>query len=267
MLAEIATNAVPTFPPFASVLTPANLLALFTLTAMEVVLGIDNIVFIAIIAGKLPENQREKARIIGLSLALVTRLLLLLTVTVIMGLATTPLFKLPFSGDSGAANPESINTVTGKDLILLLGGLFLIFKATREMHHNIEGDKNTDGKKAPTSFVKTIGMILVIDLVFSIDSVVTAVGMAQNLWVMIAAVIISVIVMLAFSGFITRFIDRHPTLKMLALAFLVLIGVMLTAESVGQHISKGYIYFAMAFSVGVEMLNMGTRKKVAPVAE
>lgn len=265
LLAEAAApGAAATFPPISTLFTGANLLALITLTAMEVVLGIDNIVFIAILAGKLPEQQRERARLLGLSLALITRVLLLLTLTIIMGLASKALFTLPLPEDAGTTNPDSINTVTGKDLILLLGGLFLIFKATREMHHNLEGGKEDQAKRAPASFAQTIGMILVVDLVFSIDSVVTAVGMAQNLWVMVTAVVISVGVMLAFSGVITRFINGHPTLKMLALAFLLLIGVMLTAEGLGQHIGKGYIYFAMAFSVGVECLNMVSRKKHVP---
>jgi predicted tellurium resistance membrane protein TerC len=262
LAADAPVAATPGFPPFSTVFTGPNLVALLTLTTMEVVLGIDNIVFIAILAGKLPENQREKARVVGLALALITRVLLLLAITWVMALATKPLFPLPFPGDAGASNPDSLNMVSGKDIILLLGGAFLIFKATLEMHHAVAHDvKVTDAK--PASFAKTIGLILVVDLVFSIDSVVTAVGMAQNLWVMVTAVLISVGVMLAFSGFITRFINQNPTLKVLALAFLLLIGVMLVAEGAGQHIPKGYIYFAMAFSVGVEAFNMVIRRKSA----
>ena len=262
MLSETASAAAFHFPTLQETLTTQNLLALTTLTAMEVVLGIDNIVFIAIVAGKLPEHQREKARVIGLALALVTRILLLSTLTLIMSMATKDLFELPFAGDSSAANPEGVNMVSGKDIILLLGGGFLIFKATKEIHANMEHEDHGPKDRKVVSFWPTIGFILLIDLVFSIDSVVTAVGMAQNLWVMIAAVIISVIVMLIFSGYITRFINRNPTLKMLALSFLMLIGIVLVAEGAGQHIPKGYIYFGMAFSLGVEMLNLvtGTRK-------
>ncbi|MBL9001370.1 MAG: TerC family protein [Phycisphaerae bacterium] len=247
--------------------TPQNLIALVTLTAMEIVLGIDNIVFIAIVAGRLPREQREKARIIGLSLALLTRVLFLFTITLIMGLATTPLFSIPFLSEPGPDGNKVASTVSGRDLILLLGGGFLIFKATYEIHNKIEGEEHGPGDRKAAGFWPTIGLILVIDLVFSIDSVVTAVGMAQNLTVMVTAVVISMIVMLAFSGYITRFIDKHPTLKMLALSFLLLIGVVLVADGLGQHISKGYIYFAMAFSLLVEMLNMGaSRKKKAAAA-
>ncbi len=266
MLSETASAAAFHFPTIQETLTTQNLLALTTLTAMEVVLGIDNIVFIAIVAGKLPEHQREKARVIGLALALVTRILLLSTLTLIMSMATKDLFELPFAGDSSAANPEGVNMVSGKDIILLLGGGFLIFKATKEIHANMEREDHSPKDRKVVAFWPTIGFILLIDLVFSIDSVVTAVGMAQNLWVMIAAVIISVIVMLIFSGYITRFINRNPTLKMLALSFLMLIGIVLVAEGAGQHIPKGYIYFGMAFSLGVEMLNLVTGKRSAKVA-
>ena len=266
MLAETATTAAFHFPTIQETLTVQNLMALLTLTAMEVVLGIDNIVFIAILAGKLPEHQREKARVIGLALALITRVILLSTLTVIMGMATKNLFTLPFAGDAGPNNPDGINHVSGKDIILLIGGAFLIFKATKEIHANMEHEDHGPSDRKTAAFWPTIGMILVIDLVFSIDSVVTAVGMAQNLWVMIAAVIISVIVMLVFSGYITRFINRNPTLKMLALSFLMLIGIVLVADGAGQHIPKGYIYFGMAFSLGVEMLNLATGKRKHKVA-
>ena len=231
-----------------------NVIALVTLTALEIVLGIDNIVFIAILSGRLPADQQRKARQTGLGLALITRILLLTTLTVILGLATKQLFKIPVL-DHG---------FTGKDLVLLVGGLFLIFKATREIHGKVEGDEDPS-KRTAGSFWGVITQILIIDLVFSIDSVVTAVGMAQELPIMIAAVIISVGIMLVASGRISRFIDKHPTMKMLALAFLLLIGVMLVADSLGQHISKGYIYFAMAFALGVEMLNIATHRK-APKA-
>ena len=243
------------------ILTTENLLALVTLTAMEIVLGIDNIVFIAIIAGRLPQEQREKARVIGLSLALVTRVLFLFTITTIKQSATKVLFTLPLLTEPGPDGTTVPSGITGKDLIMLLGGGFLIFKSTYEIHNKIEGDEHGLKDKKATNFWATIGLILVIDLVFSIDSVVTAVGMAENLWVMVAAVVLSMIVMLAFSGYITRFIDKHPTLKMLALSFLLLIGVVLVADGLGQHISKGYIYFAMAFSLVVEMLNLTIRGK------
>ena len=255
---------VITFPSLAETFTPGNLVALLTLTLMEVVLGIDNVVFIAILADKLPPHQREKARVIGLALALVMRVLLLFAITWIMSLATTTLFTLPFAGDTGPNNPEGVNAVTGKDLVLLIGGGFLLFKATKEIHNAIEHDAHGPGERPASSFWSTIGMILAVDLVFSVDSVVTAVGMAQNLWVMVAAVLVSVAFMLAFSGSITRFISRHPTVKMLALAFLLLIGIMLVADGLGQHIPKGYIYFGMAFSLGVEMLNTVVRGRKKP---
>jgi predicted tellurium resistance membrane protein TerC len=229
----------------------ANAVALVTLTALEIVLGIDNIVFIAILSGKLPREQQSKARRTGLGLALITRILFLTTLTVIMGLATTELVHLPLID----------HKFTGKDMVLLLGGLFLIFKATHEIHSKVEGGPGPTGRGRGGSFWGVIVQILIIDLVFSIDSVVTAVGMAQELLIMIAAVIVSVGIMLMASGRISAFIDKHPTMRMLALAFLLLIGVMLVADSLGQHINKGYIYFAMAFSLGVEMLNIAASKK------
>src|SRR5262245_34091714 len=226
-----------------------NAVALLTLTALEIVLGIDNVVFIAILAGRLPAQDRGRARTTGLALALVTRILLLTTITWIMGLATTKLVHLPLLE----------HDLSGKDLVLVLGGLFLIWKATHEIHGKLEGDeKEVHGRAAP-SFAAVIAQIIVIDLVFSLDSVITAVGMAQALEVMIAAVVISVIVMMVFAGTISRFIEKHPTLKMLALSFLLLIGVVLVADGLGQHVSKGYIYFAMAFSLAVEVLNIVTR--------
>lgn len=227
-----------------------NIIALVTLTALEIVLGIDNIVFIAVLSGKLPKEQQHKARQTGLGLALITRILFLTTLTLILGLANHQLFTIPVLD----------HAFSGKDLVLLVGGLFLIYKATREIHKKVEGDEHVAGTGRRASFWGVIAQILLIDLVFSIDSVVTAVGMAQELAIMIAAVIISVGVMLAAAGRVSRFIDRHPTMKMLALSFLLLIGVMLVADSLGQHISKGYIYFAMAFSLGVEMLNIAMRK-------
>jgi predicted tellurium resistance membrane protein TerC len=258
---------VPVFT-LEGLLSTKNLLALLTLTLLEIVLGIDNVVFIAILAGKLPPEKRDKARRVGLALALVTRILLLLTITWIMGLAKTPLLTLPFltepSGDphgdgGGAAVPLNIS---GRDLVLILGGLFLIWKATKEIHHKLEDepDKQSIAKAAGATFGGVVAQILLIDIVFSLDSVITAVGMAQRIEIMVAAVIISILLMLVYAGKIAAFIDKHPTMKMLALAFLMLIGVVLVADGLGQHIPKGYIYFAMAFSLGVETLNMRTRK-------
>lgn len=223
--------------------SPEAWISLLTLTVLEIVLGIDNVVFIAILAGKLPVAQREKARRLGLSLALITRILLLLSITWIMGLKT-PLFSL-FS-----------HTFTGRDLILLLGGLFLIAKATKEIHEKLEGEDGRVSRAVAPTFASVITQILLLDIVFSLDSVITAVGMARHVAVMVAAVSIAVGFMLLFSGHISRFIERHPTLKILALSFLLLIGVVLVADGFGQHINKGYIYFAMAFSVFVEVLNL-----------
>ena len=225
---------------------PSIWIAFGTLTALEIVLGIDNIVFISILASKLPEEQRAKARTIGLSLAMGMRILLLLALAWIMRL-TGPLF--------GLLGQE----ISGRDLILILGGLFLIFKSTREIHHKLEGEDRTEVGKAP-SFRSVIIQILLLDIVFSLDSVITAVGMVDEVAVMIAAVVVAVGVMLLSAGSIGGFVERHPTVKMLALSFLLLIGVTLIAEGFEQHISKGYIYFAMGFSVMVEMLNLRMKK-------
>jgi predicted tellurium resistance membrane protein TerC len=232
---------------------PANWLALGTLLLLEIVLGIDNVVFISILAGKLPVDQRKRARILGLSLALITRILLLFTITWIMRL-TTPLFAVLGRG------------ISGRDLILIAGGLFLIAKSTHEMHVRLEGAEQHRETSGGASFASVIAQILILDVVFSLDSVITAVGMVDELAIMVSAVVLSVLFMLAFSGIVSDFVDRHPTVKMLALAFLLLIGVVLVADGVGQHISKGYIYFAMAFSLAVEVLNLRARaKRVAPV--
>jgi predicted tellurium resistance membrane protein TerC len=229
---------------------PETWISLVTLTVLEIVLGIDNVVFIAILAGKLPPEQREKARRLGLSLALITRVLLLLSITWIMGLKAE-LFSVFGHG------------FTGRDLILLIGGLFLIAKATKEIHEKLEGEDGHVSRKLAPAFASVITQILLLDIVFSLDSVITAVGMARQVGVMIAAVVIAVGFMLLFSAHISRFIEHHPTLKMLALSFLLLIGVVLVADGFGQHINKGYIYFAMAFSVFVEVLNLRLRSKVA----
>jgi predicted tellurium resistance membrane protein TerC len=226
-----------------------NGLALATLTLMEIVLGIDNIVFIAIITGKLPEPQRPAARRVGLFLAMFIRIALLLAISWVMSL-TRPLFEVMGK------------EFTGKDLVLLLGGAFLIYKATTEIHHKLEGGGPEEAAKAGgLTFKSAVTQIVMLDIVFSLDSVITAVGMARAIWVMVTAVVISIGVMLAFAGQISAFVERHPTVKMLALSFLLLIGVMLTADGLGQLIPKGYIYFAMAFSLGVEMLNLRMRKR------
>jgi predicted tellurium resistance membrane protein TerC len=221
---------------------------------LEVVLGIDNIIFISILAGKLPVHQQAKARQLGLTLALVTRLMLLASIAW-MAKLTTPLFALLG------------HEVSGRDLILILGGLFLLVKSTMEIHHKLEGEDGGANPVGPVaSFGKVIAQILILDVVFSLDSVITAIGMAQHLAVMVAAVVIAMGVMLLSAGAISDFVNRHPTLKMLALSFLLLIGTALIAEGMGLHIPKGYIYFAMAFSFGVEMLNLRLRRKSQPVA-
>jgi predicted tellurium resistance membrane protein TerC len=229
-------------------ISPQAWIGLLTLTALEVVLGIDNVIFISIVAGKLPDAQQERARRTGLALAAITRILLLLSLTWVMGL-TEPLFSL------------SKFDVTGRELILIAGGLFLIAKSTREIHLRLEeeGEYGVAGIRAKFSAV--LVQILLLDIVFSLDSVITAVGMVDHIAVMIAAVMIAVGVMMFFAGIISRFVDRHPTLKMLALSFLLLIGVNLIGDGLGFHIPKGYTYFAMGFSVFVEMLNLRVRKR------
>lgn len=222
--------------------------ALLTLTALEIVLGIDNVIFISILADKLPPEQRKRARLLGLSLAMFMRIALLLTLNWIANL-TNELFSIAGHGFSG------------RDLILLAGGLFLIYKATTEIHDKLEGDEHhaDAGATKHASFSGVIAQILLLDIVFSLDSVITAVGMAEDIEVMIAAVIIAVLVMLVASGPLSAFVSKHPTVKMLALSFLLLIGTSLVAEGWGFHISKGYIYAAMAFSVFVEILNLKMR--------
>ena len=267
-------------------LTPDALAALFTLTALEIILGIDNIVFIAILAGRLPAEQRERVRLLGLGLAMGMRILFLLSISWIMGMQAA-LFTLPWFGEQ--------LPITGKSLVLIFGGLFLVYKATAEIHEKMEHESDPDlpatgcrkrsgddhaaaaaemsaasvaaqtkpaKPRKPLTFGRALVQILLLDLVFSIDSVVTAVGMAQKQWVMIGAVVVSVLIMMAFSGVIVRTIDRRPTIKMLALSFLLLIGVTLIAEGFGAHVSKGYIYFSMGFSLFVEILNLrsGGRK-------
>jgi predicted tellurium resistance membrane protein TerC len=235
---------------------PAAWLSLLTLTAMEIVLGIDNVIFISILAAKLPEAERTKARRLGLSLALVLRLGLLFAISWLMGL-TEALFTLPILNEG----------ISGRDLILLLGGLFLIGKSAHEIHDKLEVAHETDGPATEgakkSAFVIILVQILLLDVVFSLDSVITAVGMAQHIIIMVIAMVIAVVVMLLFARGIGDFVNRHPSVKILALSFLLLIGVLLVAEGMGQHISKGYVYFAMAFALLVEVLNMRFRKKAA----
>ena len=227
-------------------------IALATLTVLEIVLGIDNIIFISILAGKLPQADRARARKVGLSLAMIIRILLLLSITWVMGL-TAPLFAV--------LGQE----ISGRDIILIVGGLFLLGKSTLEIHEKLEGVEGHGSARVAASFAAVIVQILLLDIVFSLDSVITAVGMADDVAVMILAVIIAVGVMLVSAGTISDFVERHPTVKILALSFLLLIGVSLMAEGFDQHIPKGYIYFAMAFSVFVEMINLRVRSKAEPV--
>ena len=231
---------------FSWISDPQAWIALGTLLALEVVLGIDNIVFISILAGKLPESQRQRAIYVGLLLAMVTRVLLLFSISWLVGL-TAPLFSV--------LGLE----LSGRDLILLAGGLFLIYKAVVEIHDKLEGEEGHESSKVAASFAAVIGQILILDVVFSLDSVITAVGMADDIAVMVIAVIVAIIIMLAAAKPIVAFVERHPTVKMLALSFLILIGVSLVAEGLHQHIPKGYIYFSMAFAVMVEFLNLRTR--------
>lgn len=239
--------------------SPEAWISLLTLTVLEIVLGIDNIVFISILAGKLPQNQQKKARQVGLALAMITRVLLLMSLSWIMRL-TAPLFNIgDWIGITDTVWLEKL-AISGRDLILLIGGLFLIYKSTHEIHNKLEGEHENEGNVKPHSFTGTIVQILILDIVFSLDSVITAVGMADHIEIMIAAVVIAVIIMMISAGAISNFVNKHPTVKMLALSFLLLIGVSLLAEGLDQHIPKGYVYFAMAFSVLVEMLNLRMKK-------
>jgi len=237
-----------------AIFTPENLIALLTLAVLEIVLGIDNIVFISILADKLPKADQPKARVLGLALAMVTRILLLLSLSWIIKLED-PLFTLPW-----------VNLgISGRDLILLGGGLFLIAKSTHEIHGKLEGKEGEGSAKAAASLMGVVIQIGLLDIIFSLDSVITAVGMARELWVMITAVILAVAVMMYASTPLSEFVNRHPTVKMLALSFLLLIGTSLIAEGLHQHIEKGYVYFAMGFSVFVEMLNLRARAAAEPV--
>jgi predicted tellurium resistance membrane protein TerC len=234
-------------------LSAENLVALLTLSLLEVVLGIDNLVFLSILTGKLRPEEQPRARRLGLALAMLMRIGLLLALSWVMRLVE-PLFSV-------LGKP-----ISGRDLILLLGGLFLIAKATWEIHDKLEGAEHGASGKAHAAFAAVLLQIVLLDLVFSLDSVITAVGMARRIEVMVAAVVIAVGAMLVFAGAVSAFVERHPAIKMLALSFLILIGVMLVAEGLGKHVDKGYVYFAMGFSLGVELLNMRLRKVSAPVA-
>lgn len=257
---------------------PSAWAALATLTALEIVLGIDNIIFISILTGKLPEHQQARGRTIGLGLAMGVRILLLLSLSWVMGL-TAPLFEIPFlgalreAGESArhvAADGVDTNPaiITGRDLILLIGGFFLIGKSTHEIHNKLEGEPDhasTSTKAA--SFASVLVQIAILDIVFSLDSVITAIGMADDITVMVIAVVAAVGVMMLSAGAISSFVHRNPTIKMLALAFLILIGFTLVAEGMNQHVSKGYIYTAMAFSLLVELLNIRAKKANGPPVE
>jgi predicted tellurium resistance membrane protein TerC len=229
---------------------PQAWIAFLTLTALELVLGIDNIVFISILVDKLPPKQREFARRLGLFMAMFMRIALLLVLSWIIGL-TAPLFTIPVLA----------HEVSGRDLILILGGLFLIWKSTGEIHQSLEGEEGHASKAVKATLGAVLVQIMLIDVVFSLDSIITAVGMVDRLEVMIAAVVVSVGLMMVFAGAIGRFVSQHPTIKMLALSFLVVVGVVLIAEGFDHHVPKGYVYFAMAFSIVVEMLNIRMRKR------
>jgi predicted tellurium resistance membrane protein TerC len=233
---------------------PQIWISFLTLAALEIVLGIDNVVFISILVGKLPAHRQRGAYRLGLGLAMIMRILLLLSLSWVMGL-TEPLFTAPLIGAE----------VSGRDLVLIGGGLFLVGKSTHEIHGSLEGREGEASARVAASYAAVLAQILALDLVFSLDSVITAVGMAQQVGVMIAAVVAAVVVMVAFARPIGEFVGRHPTVKMLALAFLLAIGVMLMADGLGHHVPKGYLYFAMAFSLGVEMLNLKAGHRERPV--
>jgi len=240
---------------FSWILQPEAWIAFLTLVSLELVLGVDNVIFISILAGKLPAHEQQRARNTGIALAVITRILLLLSLSWIISL-TEPLFSVPWFGG------ETLN-ISGRDLILILGGLFLLWKSTREIHDKLEGAHGHASAKVGATFASVIIQILLLDVVFSLDSVITAVGMVDELTIMIIAVIVAALVMIFTAGPISKFVDEHPTIKILALSFLLLIGFTLVVEGLHQHIPKGYIYFAMGFSVLVEMLNLRVRQKSA----
>ena len=236
-----------------SITSPEAWIALLTLTVLEIVLGIDNIIFVAILADRAKAELRAQARQVGLVIAMLTRLALLFSIVWIMRL-TEPLFSV------------FAHEVSGRDLILIAGGIFLLFKSTRELHHKLEGDDGeARGARPAMAFMAVIVQIAILDIVFSLDSVITAVGVADDVWVMVTAIVISAVFMIAAAGPVSRFVNRHPTVKVLALSFLLLIGMTLVADGMGQHIPKGYVYFAMGFSIFVEILNLQVTAKKAPV--
>jgi predicted tellurium resistance membrane protein TerC len=230
---------------------PRVWIALATLTGLEIVLGIDNIIFISILISKLPEHKQPRARTLGLALAMIMRVILLVSLTWIMGL-TKPLFTILGS------------EISGRDIILIAGGLFLLAKSTLEIHDKLEGKEGRALERVPSSYAGVLTQIILLDMVFSLDSVITAIGMANQLFIMITAVVIAVIFMMLASGSISRFVERRPTIKVLALSFLLLIGIALIGDGLDLHIPKGYIYFAMAFSVFVEMINLRIRRVASP---
>ena len=234
---------------------PAAWLSFVTLAVLEIVLGIDNIIFLSILSSRLPKAQQPRARVLGLGFAMLTRIALLFSITWLIGL-TAPLFSIGFLEQE----------ISGRDLILLAGGLFLLAKSVSEIHGSLEGVEQTRQVDAKASFMLVIVQIGILDIVFSLDSVFTAVGLAQHVEIMVAAIVLAVLVMMFLAGPINEFIDRHPTIKILALAFLILVGVALVADAFDVHIPKGYLYFAMAFSVGVEMVNIRMRRKAPPLA-
>jgi predicted tellurium resistance membrane protein TerC len=234
---------------------PQAWLSFLTLTVLEIVLGIDNIIFLSILASRLPKEQQARARVLGLGFAMLTRIALLFSITWLIGL-TAPLFSIPVMGQE----------ISGRDLILFGGGLFLLAKSVSEIHGSLEGIEQPREVRRAANFVLVIVQIGILDIVFSLDSVFTAVGLAQHVEIMVAAIVIAVVVMMFLAAPINEFIDRHPTIKILALSFLILVGVALIADAFDVHIPKGYLYFSMAFSVGVEMINIRMRRKAPPVA-
>jgi predicted tellurium resistance membrane protein TerC len=232
--------------------TPELLVAFLTLFVLEIVLGVDNVIFISILAGKLPEAKQARARTVGLGLAMITRILLLLSLTFLARMTK------PFFAVAG-------HDVSGRELVLLVGGLFLLAKSTHEIHERLEGEQGEASARVFPSMAAVLVQIMLLDIVFSLDSVITAVGMVDKIGIMVSAVVVAVIFMIWFSGAISAFVNRHPTVKMLALSFLLMIGLMLVAEGFHQHIPKGYVYFSMAFSVFVEMLNIRMRKAHRPL--
>jgi predicted tellurium resistance membrane protein TerC len=258
---EVATLSSLKFKHVVPFSLVAVILGLVTLSAMEIVLGVDNVIFLAILVGKLPDDRQRSARNIGLGAALGTRLLLLFSLSWLLGL-TRPIFTLP---ELPFLNDPEARDISWRDLILIAGGLFLIYKSVRELHQKVEEAGAPEGPVEKTArFATVIAQIAVIDIVFSLDSVITAVGMVEDVWIMVVAMCIAMAVMLFFAGTISHFVDRNPTIKVLALSFLILIGALLVAESLGQHLDKGYIYFAMAFAVVIEVINMQLRKPKKP---